>query len=269
MHYYQHNIGDYRRDTIHLSLLEHGIYRQLLDMYYLTECPIPKETQQVFRRLSARTNEEQNSVKIILNEFFSLTEDGWIHKRCDLEISDYKHKAAIARENGKLGGRPKSIPEQDKTQSVILDNQDNNQNEPERSNALTNKPIKELKEKINKKEKFVIRDELLDVTDQTFEDFVALRKAKRAPLSKRAIEQIRSESIKAGITLEDALIECCARGWQSFKAEWYQKAQSPPTLSKSQMLQVAAKSIFGNSESTEKCINAEVISYESITKKLG
>ena len=83
MHYYQHNIGDYRRDTAHLSLLEHGVYRQLIDMYYLSESPIPKETQQVFRRLSARTQEEQNAVEIILNEFFSLSEDGWIHKRCD------------------------------------------------------------------------------------------------------------------------------------------------------------------------------------------
>lgn len=86
MHYYQHNIGDYRRDTGHLSLLEHGVYRQLLDMYYLSESPIPRETQQVFRRLSARTQEEQNAVEIILNEFFLLTEEGWKHKRCDVEI---------------------------------------------------------------------------------------------------------------------------------------------------------------------------------------
>ena len=37
MHYYQHNIADYRKDTIHLTLLEHGVYRQLLDQYYLTQ----------------------------------------------------------------------------------------------------------------------------------------------------------------------------------------------------------------------------------------
>jgi len=141
MHYYQHNIGDYRRDTVHLSLLEHGVYRQLLDMYYLSESPIPKETQQVIRRLSARTQEEINAVEIILNEFFELTEDGWNHKRCDEEISEYQHKSHVSRENGKKGGRPKSIPEPEKTQQVISGYPGNKLNEPERSNALTNKPI--------------------------------------------------------------------------------------------------------------------------------
>ena len=152
MHYYQHNIGDYRRDTVHLSLLEHGVYRQLLDMYYLSESPIPKETQQVIRRLSARTQDEINAVEIILNEFFELTEEGWNHKRCDQEISAYQHKSHISRENGKKGGRPKSIPEPEKTQQVISGYPGNKLNEPERSNALTNKPINlVLKENIKEK----------------------------------------------------------------------------------------------------------------------
>lgn len=148
MHYYQHNIGDYRRDTAHLSLLEHGVYRQLLDMYYLSESPIPRETQQVFRRLSARTELEQEAVEIILNEFFTLTDDGWIQKRCDLEIAEYHHKAEVSRKNGKKGGRPKvkliqqePIPEPDKTQQVISGYPSEKQNEPELINALTNKPI--------------------------------------------------------------------------------------------------------------------------------
>lgn len=114
-------------------------------MYYLSESPIPTETQQVFRRLSARTHEEQNAVEIILNEFFLLSDEGWTHKRCDVEISDYRHKATNSRENGKKGGRPKSMPEPEKTQQVILGNPEHNQNEPERSNALTNKPINLLK----------------------------------------------------------------------------------------------------------------------------
>ena len=61
MHYYSHNVADYRKDTAHLSLLEHGIYRQLLDSYYLDEKPI--ETQQVIRRLSIKTQEEELALK--------------------------------------------------------------------------------------------------------------------------------------------------------------------------------------------------------------
>lgn len=108
MHHYKHHIGDYRRDTMHLSLLEHGAYRQLMDMYYLSESPIPKETELVFRRLCAKTDQEQEAVLTVLNEFFDLDETvGWIHKRCSSEIQKYTDNAEIAKENGKLGGRPK------------------------------------------------------------------------------------------------------------------------------------------------------------------
>jgi len=265
MHYYQHNIGDYRRDTVHLSLLEHGVYRQLLDMYYLSESPIPKETQQVIRRLSARTQDEINAVEIILNEFFELTEEGWNHKRCDQEISAYQHKSHISRENGKKGGRPKSIPEPEKTQQVISGYPGNKLNEPERSNALTNKPINlVLKENI-KENPDSIRINLPEVTDQTFTDFLQLRKAKKSPLTIRAIENIRSEASKAGISLETALIECCARGWVGFKAEWYMKTQiqnaraSPSDRDEfnKRQTEIAKQKLFGIGSKNEKDITHE------------
>ena len=114
-----------------------------------------------------------------------------------------------------------------------------------------------------------IRENLPEVTEQTFTDFLQLRKAKKSPLTIRAIENIRSEASKAGISLETALIECCARGWVGFKAEWYQKAQAPPAYqTKQQLASVAARSIFGN-EAKEKVINCEVIEHGSIAKQLG
>lgn len=106
MNYYSFHIGDYRRDTSHLSLLEHGVYRQLLDWIYLDEKPIPKETDVVFRRLCARTDEEKGAVIIVLKELFELAENGYIQTRCMGEIAAYQGQAARARENGKLGGRP-------------------------------------------------------------------------------------------------------------------------------------------------------------------
>jgi uncharacterized protein YdaU (DUF1376 family) len=32
VNYYERHIGDYLKDTAHLSLLEHGIYTRLLDV---------------------------------------------------------------------------------------------------------------------------------------------------------------------------------------------------------------------------------------------
>ena len=61
------------------------------------------------------------------------------------------------------------------------------------------------------------------VTQQTWDDFNAIRKAKKAPLTETALIRIQNEAQKAGIDLETALQVCCERGWQGFKAEWYLK----------------------------------------------
>lgn len=66
-------------------------------------------------------------------------------------------------------------------------------------------------------------DELVElgVSQQIAADFLAIRKAKRAPLTATALDGIKREAGKAGITLEDALRVCVERGWQAFKAEWH------------------------------------------------
>ena len=97
MHYYQHNIGDYRKDTSHLSLLEHGIYRQLLDSYYLDEIPLSNDLAKLMRSHSVRTAEEQQSLQNVLTDFFELTEFGYIHKRCEDGIAKFHGKSASAR----------------------------------------------------------------------------------------------------------------------------------------------------------------------------
>jgi uncharacterized protein YdaU (DUF1376 family) len=137
MFYYKHHIGDYRRDTGHLSLLEHGAYRQLLDLYYVDEKPIPNETDWVMRRLSAKTQVEKDAVLAVLSDFFTQNEAGWSHKRCDSEILAYEEKADQNQKNGKLGGRPKKKAEinPEITQSV------SNANPTQSENNLNHKPL--------------------------------------------------------------------------------------------------------------------------------
>ena len=62
--------------------------------------------------------------------------------------------------------------------------------------------------------------ESIQVDKQVAVDFVAMRKAKKAPLSQTALKMIQTESMKAGMTMQDALAECVLRGWTGFKAEW-------------------------------------------------
>jgi len=63
------------------------------------------------------------------------------------------------------------------------------------------------------------------VSEQTWLDFKALRNAKKAPLTARALGGIAKEAMMAGMSLEAALRECCARGWTGFKADWTRSKQ--------------------------------------------
>ncbi|CUI03900.1 hypothetical protein BN2497_10485 [Janthinobacterium sp. CG23_2] len=98
MNYYSHHIGDYTTDTAHLSLLEDGAYRRLMDRYYTTEAPLPADEAALFRVVRARAPDEQEAVRVVLAEFFDLTDAGWTHKRCDAEISAFKAKSGKAAE---------------------------------------------------------------------------------------------------------------------------------------------------------------------------
>ena len=134
MHYYTFNIADYRKDTGHLSTLEHGIYRQLLDWYYLEEVPIPKETQTVIRRLRLGSDSDIQSLQNVLNDFFILQDDGYHQLRCDDQIEKYHDKAEVNKVNGKLGGRPK------KTQSVILAKPTQSETKGDETLTINHKP---------------------------------------------------------------------------------------------------------------------------------
>ncbi len=51
-------------------------------------------------------------------------------------------------------------------------------------------------------------------------DWIKLRRAKRAEVTRTAIDGICNEAAKAGFSLDAALRECCSRGWAGFKADW-------------------------------------------------
>lgn len=74
----------------------------------------------------------------------------------------------------------------------------------------------------------VVHPKPLDVPDQVWSDFVAMRKLKRAPVTETAIKLLRTEAERAGVSLTEALETCCANGWQGFKADWIRKPTVAP-----------------------------------------
>jgi hypothetical protein len=68
--------------------------------------------------------------------------------------------------------------------------------------------------------------ESLGVTSKVASDWLATRKRKKLESTLTAMEQTQAEVKKSGLSLDEALRECCLRGWGGFKAEWM--TASPP-----------------------------------------
>ena len=113
MHNYDHHIGDYTRDTVGLSMIEDGCYRRLLDQYYASELPLPKDKGEIYRMARASNGQERRIVDYVLSKFFVLERDGWHQHRADTEINKFQGKSEQAklaadlrwkRERAKNGG---------------------------------------------------------------------------------------------------------------------------------------------------------------------
>lgn len=59
-----------------------------------------------------------------------------------------------------------------------------------------------------------------NIDEQLASDFIAIRKAKNAPLTLTALRGIQREANKAKLTLENVLRICIERNWQGFSASW-------------------------------------------------
>lgn len=89
MNYYEKHLGDYLKNAAHLTLLEHGVYSRLMDVYYVHEAAIP--AAKAARLIAARTKEELAALELVLQEFFELRDDGcWHQSRCDEAIEAYQ-----------------------------------------------------------------------------------------------------------------------------------------------------------------------------------
>ncbi len=231
MNYYQHHIGDFDKATRHLTRLERSIYRDLIDLYYDTEAPLPLDMKALCRRVIARSNEEVTAVEQVLNEFFNETPDGWYHSRCEEEIERYR----ASNTQKALAGQASAAARAAKKKQA-LNVRSTDVQRPSNERATNQEPITNNQEPItNNQDKtpaapaaakaaLSVADLVgMGVEQQVAADFIAVRKAKKAPLTSTALDGIKREAEKAGITLGRALATCAVRGWGGFNAEWVQQ----------------------------------------------
>ncbi|MYM81105.1 DUF1376 domain-containing protein [Duganella sp. FT50W] len=112
MNHYPHHIGDFDRATRHLTRLERSVYRDMMDIYYDTEHPLTLDVDSLCRRIIARTNEERTAVEQVLNEFFTKTERGWMHFRCEEVIEDYRTNTSQKSAAGRASAAKREIKRQ-------------------------------------------------------------------------------------------------------------------------------------------------------------
>ncbi len=101
-----------------------------------------------------------------------------------------------------------------------------------------------------------------DVPPTLLADYIEVRKAKRAgPLTKTALDGLRREADKAGLSLADAIAYCCEAGWQGFNAGWYAEretrrpaGQSSSAVHTPQALSVSGAQTLANAAALKKRI---------------
>jgi uncharacterized protein YdaU (DUF1376 family) len=209
VNYYERHIGDYLKDTAHLSLLEHGIYSRLLDIYYSRDGAVPAD--QVMRLVGARTDAERSAVRDVINEFFDVDGDVLRHNRCDREIAKYqdKQRKAAASANARWSN---THQHSEGNANAMRTHSEGNAPNP---NPNPNK------EKTARKRAAPAGASCPDsVSEDVWRDWTALRKAKRAPVSPTVLAEAEREAVKAGMTLDAFLRLWCARGSQGLQAEW-------------------------------------------------
>ena len=256
MNYYPHHIGDYLTATAHLTMLEDGAYRRLLDLYYSREEPILADVGRVCRLVRATSEDDRQAVATVLDEFFTLTDAGWTHKRCEEEITRATEAAERSRKNGLKGGRPKDkeAPKNpEKTQQVNsgipADNPDETQEEPDpkapNPNTKTNTnpktkaraegqntcaPRSEKPDKPDPNPKKPPKAELDfsvfpdDLSPQVLDDWLTMRKGIKAPANTQtvlnaiaaAIEECRS----LGVTPDEVLTMAQLKAWRGLRKDW-------------------------------------------------
>lgn len=86
MNFFKLYIGDYQRDTAHLSVTEHGAFLLMLQHYYATEKPLPLG-KALHRMLRAQDKAEREAIDSVAEQFWRQTDAGLVNDRADAEIT--------------------------------------------------------------------------------------------------------------------------------------------------------------------------------------
>jgi uncharacterized protein YdaU (DUF1376 family) len=229
--------ADFEAKTSHLTLEEDGAYNRLLRLCWMTpECSLPDDEAWLARRMRVSVDDFARVVKPLLEEFFE-TKKGRIYSPRLSEEWEKVSETYIKRSAaGKKGGRPKAVENKQKEQKVGLSpakagpKQPEPEPEPEEKRSSEDKSSEDLstrarKPPAKKTDEAEARRILAAVAgDGPACDFLAHRKAKRAPLTALAAELIAAK-LAAHPAPAAVLADSIMNGWTGVFPD---RATGPP-----------------------------------------
>lgn len=190
---------------------------------------------------------DEATLEATLEAKFKKTEVGWVNHRLNIAVDNrenYKKGQSLSGKIGQFWKKSKqllseiefsNLKQLANKEEVILFLDNNEAIELETlkgwfKHRLNNKVnanangIIDVKGKEGKggKPNFNYRIALISITQDTqlVDDYIALRKLKKAPQTKTAFDSLMKECIDNGFDINEALKICIEKNWQGFKVQW-------------------------------------------------
>lgn len=202
-------IGDYLADTSHLTTEQHGAYLLLLMALWKRGGDGLPDVDANLAAAARMPTTRWKVARMALIDGVLLRTDGKAvtQKRLDEELTRAgqitKARANAGAKGGAKGGANRAANSQQN--STPSQSQSQSQEKPPSGVTRGRATHPEKPE---------------GVGETVWTDWLALRRAKKAPVTETVLADARRESAKAGMPLEAFLAEWCSRGSQGLKAEW-------------------------------------------------
>lgn len=213
-------IADYLSATSRLTTEQHGAYLLLLMDYWKNGAP--PDNDLILAQITKLTPDAWSNARTMLEPFFEVVDGAWFQSRVENEMQKANHNKQANQERGLKGAQARwgnknapSIVEAYSEQCSA----DSTSPSPSSSNNT-------------KRERAIAIACPDDVGSEVWQDWLQLRKAKRAPVTNTVLKSARKESEKAGISLNAFLTIWCARGSQGLEASWIKPDEKNGALSK-------------------------------------
>lgn len=137
-------VGDYLKDTQHLSTAEHGAYILLIIHAWTREGALPADTERL-RRITGMDQKDWKRSWPVLREFFQEDGDGYRHSRIDRELANARRmveqRSAAGKASAEARRRQRSLNDDGNENPTVVERDDQRNGRPSQSPNAIDKSI--------------------------------------------------------------------------------------------------------------------------------